>query len=450
MRSKSSSIQTNSLFQLRESKPCGRELRRMGFRVAFLILLILSLSSSAMATIETIKGTLTCFVGCDRNVVQFIAQGEQHTYEVVGGFVDTSTAVEITGSGVSVSYGTRKHGANSSIKVNFNVGDNAAPGERTVRMRYAIETSGPDTFRVRVVRKGNISQIQYSRRLPFRPGGGRATELVAPTGLPLNERVLLIVSGTGLQSAHVRPETTYPSVRVLSGATETRMVVEIQFTGPGQGALSIFDAALSGREMRSSGGSKFAYTGNRNIQYGGPQIGSGFVSPGLSGGSGSPNIFVDVAPRANMLNIFRRTSQNPAFTENGVQYFPIESQHCSGVPTGQSRVQSRVIAVANPRWGVSNVGTAGIATPFAAELRSGNQVLDTQTITALNPGQTRDFDFRRPNSRVRVFTFLDRGGCFVSPTASDFFEDPPFTVRVDTNNTLGEAAANQNNNSRNY
>ncbi len=447
MRSKSSSIQTNGLFQLRESKPCGRELRRMGFRVAFLILLILSLSSSAMATIETIKGTLTCFVGCNRNVVQFIAQGEQHSFEVVGRFVDTSTAVEITGSRVSVSYGTRKHGANSSIIVNFDVRDNAALGERTVRMRYAIETSGPDTFIVRVVRKGNISQIQYSRRLPFRPGGGPATELVAPTGLPLNERVLLIVSGTGLQSAQVRPETTYPSVRVLSGATETRMVVEIQFTGPGQGTLSIFDAALSGRDMRSSGGSKFAYTGNGNIQYGGAQSGgSGFVSPGLSGGSGSPNIFVDVAPRANMLNVFRRTSQNPAFTENGVQYFPIESLHCNGVIAGQSRV----ITIPNPRWGVSNVGTAGIATSFAAELRSGNQVLDTQTITALNPGQTRDFDFRRQNSRVRVFTFLDRGGCFVSPTASDFFEDPQFTVRVDTNTTLPEAAANRNNNSRNY
>lgn len=54
------------------------------------------------------------------------------------------------------------------------------------------------------------------------------------------------------------------------------------------------------------------------------------------------------------------------------------------------------------------------------------------------------------NKNVRVFTFLTRGGCFVSPPAADVFEDPPFTVRVDTAGVLPEAAANQNNNSRNY
>jgi hypothetical protein len=106
--------------------------------------------------------------------------------------------------------------------------------------------------------------------------------------------------------------------------------------------------------------------------------------------------------------------------------------------------------VQNPIWGVSNVGTAGIATPFPAELRSGAQALSMQTITALNPGQTRDFTFPRQNSSVRVFTFLDRGGCFVSPTADRFFEDPQFTVVVNNNNALTEAAAAQNNNSRNY
>ena len=424
-------------------------MKRIGFKASLLALLVLGFSGSAMATVETIKGTLTCFIGCNRNVVQLIAQGEHHSFEVVGRFVDTSTAVEITGSGVSVSYGTRKPGANSSIIVNFVVNGTAAPGERTVRMRYAIETSGPDTFKVRVVRKGNISQIQYRRPLPFRPGGGPATELVPPTRLPLNQRLVLIVTGTRLSNVEVRPETTYQNVRVLPGATESTCAIEIEFTGPGQGPLSFFDSALSGQDMRSSGSSKFSYTGgtNRNVQYGGAQTGgTTFTPPIRSGGAGSPSVFVDVAPRANMLNIFRRTSPNPVFTRSGVQYFSINSEHCNGVPVGGSRI----IAVPNPIWGVSNVGTAGIATAFPAELRSGAQALSAQTITALNPGQTRDFTFARQNSSVRVFTFLDRGGCFVSPTADRFFEDPPFTVVVNSNNALTEAGAAQNNNSRNY
>jgi hypothetical protein len=69
----------------------------------------------------------------------------------------------------------------------------------------------------------------------------------------------------------------------------------------------------------------------------------------------------------------------------------------------------------------------------------------------LNPGQTIDFTFTRPtDSRVRVSTFLNRVGCFISPSFTPFFEDPPFTVVVNSNGALTEAAANQANNSRNY
>jgi hypothetical protein len=195
-------------------------------------------------------------------------------------------------------------------------------------MRYAIETSGPDTFKVRVVRKGNISQIQYRRPLPFRPGGpppgGPATELVPPTSLPLNQRLVLIMTGTRLSNVEVRPETTYQNVRVLPGATESTYAVEIEFTGSGQGPLSFFDSALSGQDMRSSGSSKFSYTGGaiRNVQYGGAQAGgTTFTPPILRGGAGSPSVFVDVAPRANMLNIFRRASTNPAFTRRRSIFF---------------------------------------------------------------------------------------------------------------------------------
>ena len=404
----------------------------------------------AQATIETIKGSLTCFVGCNRDVVQLIAQGEDHSFEVVGQFVDTSTAVQITGSGVSVSYGTRKVGANSSIIVRFNVASNAAPGERTVNMRYAIEINGPDTFKVRVVRKGSISQIQYQRPLPFRPGGGPASELVAATGLPLNERVVLIITGTKLDNVEVRTESTYQSVRVLSGS-DTSRAIEIQFSGPGQGPLLLFDAALSAQDMRSSTSSKFSYTGgtNRNIQYGGTQIVSSFVPPIISSGGGSPSTFVDAAPRANMLNIFRRLTNFAPFQLNGLTMVRVEDRFCDGMPLNQN--DSREIDIPDLVWGVSNVGTADINTAFASQLRSGGVVLATETVPGLNPGETRNFNFRRQTSRVRVRRFSDRQGCHASPNdAALFFEDPQFTVVVNTNGALAEAAVSTSNNSRNY
>lgn len=309
MKPKTCSFLDMNLVQAR-SGSFGRKLGQLVLQATSIGLALFALSTPATATIETVKGSLTCFTGCNRNVVQLIAQGESHSFEVVGGFVDTSTAVEITGFTVSVSYGTRKHGSGSSIIVKFDVNENAAPGERTVKMRYAYEPNGPDTFKVRVVRKGSISQIQYRRPLPFRPGGGRATELVPATGLPLNERVLLIVTGTKLDTVEVRPESSYQSVRVLPGATATSCTVEIEFTSSGQGPLVLFDAALSGQDMRSSTSSKFSYKGgsSRNIQYGGTQTGGTFIQPVIGGGGGSRSTFVDVAPRANMINIFRRLS----------------------------------------------------------------------------------------------------------------------------------------------
>ncbi len=444
-------------------------MRNFFVNLSLLTIFILSASGTATATIETIKGTLTCFLGCNKNVVQFVVQGEQHSFEVVGQFVDLSTAVQINGSGVSVSYGTRKGGSNSSIIVKFDVDDNAAAGERTVKMRYAIETNGPDTFKIKVVKKGSISQVQYKRPLqlasgivqanpnlprpqvnfPIAGSGSPPTQLVAAADIPLNEKVVLVVSGTKLGSVELRPGSNYQNARILTGATDNRIEIEIEFTRSGQEHLLLFDSNLSSQDMTSSTGFKFSYAGgaNRNVQYGGTPSGGGFIPPPLSGGGGSNNAFVDAAPRANMLNVFRRQSQNPVFTENGVQYFAINSeQFCNGM-TGN---QSRIITVPNPVWGVSNVGTANITTAFAAQLRSGAAVLATENITQLNPGQTRDFTFQRQDSRVRVFTFLTRGGCFVSPTADEFFEDSPFTVVVNTNNALTEAAANQNNNSRNY
>ncbi|MDQ3819299.1 MAG: hypothetical protein M3362_16705 [Acidobacteriota bacterium] len=80
-------------------------------------------------------------------------------------------------------------------------------------------------------------------------------------------------------------------------------------------------------------------------------------------------------------------------------------------------------------------------------------VLQTQNIAAgLAPGATREFQFQRTNSTVRVFRFAppNQSGCFIKPNAGPnlFFVDPTFQVKVVTGTPIpGE---NISNNSRNY
>jgi hypothetical protein len=405
-------------------------MKRTAIKVMLLAAMNFIIAGSASASITTIKGTLACFVGCNRDVVQKIAQGETFAFEVVGQFVDTSTSVEITGGGVDVSYGTRKHGSGSSIIVKFDLTNGADPGERTVRMRYAIETNGPDTFKVRVVRKGSVTSI-------------------TPATAPLNQVVHLVLTGTRLDHIEIRDTSSIKNVSVLAGATSGRAEVDLEFTANGAQHLQVYDSALTQNDMISGTASKFVYDGSLTLAVTagtGIQAPATFINPPLTSSVGAaPALFIDIAPKATMTNIFRRRLKTASFTENGVAFFEIDFQNaCSGM----SGNQSKVITIPNPIWGASNVGTANVATGFQSQLRNGGAVLQTGDVAPLNTGATQNFTFTRASSTVRVFTFLTHGGCFVSPTANEFFEDPSFTVVVNTNGTVADS--NTTNNTRNY
>ena len=235
-------------------------------------------------------------------------RGESHGFEVVGSFVDLSTAVEISGSGVSVSYGNRKSGANSSIIVKFNADENAAPGERTVKMRYLIETNGPDTFKVKVVKKGSITRVQYKRQINLQAGFTQNL-LSAPTSIPLNQKVVLVITGTKLNGVALRSSSNFRNQRILPGATDTQCEIELEFIRDGEENLRFYDPSLTSAHLESGTSFLFRYDGfdNSKVQAGtGQSSGTGgFIAPPLSGGSGSGNTLIDLAPRANLLNIFR-------------------------------------------------------------------------------------------------------------------------------------------------
>ena len=228
--------------------------------------LILTIAGTASATISTIKGTLSCFTGCGKDVVQKISPGESHSFEVVGQFVDLSTSVAISGSGVSVSYGTRKSGSGSSIIVKFNVSSGADAGERTVTMHYAIETNGPDTFKVRVVRRGSITSI-------------------SPSSATLYQITHLVLTGTKLDHAELEDTVNYNNANILAGATSTRAEVDLTFVANGTIHLLVFDSVLSQADMASSTAFKFLYNGSLDLSVvagTGTFSGGTFINPPLT------------------------------------------------------------------------------------------------------------------------------------------------------------------------
>jgi hypothetical protein len=155
-----------------------------------------------------------------------------------------------------------------------------------------------------------------------------------------------------------------------------------------------------------------------------------------------------------MINLFRATGGQVSI--NGQNFLPVDDRWCAenSVQIPLRGNTSKEITLPEIKWGVSNVGTGEVPVAFSSRLSSNNVVLQDQTIAAgtLHPGATLDFPFQRARSRVRLIRFAapQQGGCFVNPNDPDFFQDPPFTVKVDVANATPESATNRANNTRNY
>jgi hypothetical protein len=422
---------------------------RSVIKLSLSIMFLLSTGLTATATINSISSDWCN--GCLPGATHRIVAGKQTSMLVKGQFVDLSTRVEISGSGVSVSFGQRTNGSNSSVEVKFNVDDSATLGDRTVKLRYAVETSGPDTFSVQVVRGGQIDTIQ--QRVAFGQTG--ATTLVAANAIPINQQVTLVFSGSKIGNASIAPSTLFKNARILPGNTESHCEVSLEFTSAGTIDVRLLDAAVGNQPGNLL--FKFFYGGAHSVTVTGTNptvVPTPLPRPPIGGGTTSPPTFVDVAPRANILNLFRTTGD--VVSINGQNFLRVDDRWCSensvAIPaTGNT---SKSITLPDITWGVSNVGTAEVTVGFASELSSNGVVLQNQQIAAgtLHLGATQNFTFQRTRSRVRVIRFAapQQPGCFVNPLDPDFFQDPPFTVKVDVNNAVPETATNRLNNSRNY
>lgn len=438
---------------------------------------VLFASNSAWAVIDSIvvpyRGGLASTFRPDTAVP--VPQRTQMVLQVFGFGTDLAVDVEVSGSGVASRISDRKPGNGSYVGISLDISDNAAATVRTVTIKYPL---GQDTFKIKVTRVGTISNIEYEQ--PSFPvaatsavitggiggggisGGGlrTATRLVPAENVPQDEKIILALTGTKLDGVRVIPNSTdYYTARVLPGATETRCRIEIEFRRGGRHQLRVYST-----EKERIGPYSFAYEGvprdslevtvkrdgggggntGGNIGGGGGNTGGGVIG----GGSQQPAAFVDVALRANMLNVFRRLSNFAPFELNGRTFVRVEDRWCAGM-SGNS---AKIITAPDLVWGVSNFGTQNVTQQFSAVLKSNGAALDTKNIFTLGQGITVDFTFRRRQSTVQVQTRSDRQGCFISPDADtqNYFEDPAFTVEVDAAGALNENQNNRANNSRNY
>lgn len=132
-------------------------MRRNSMLLIFVVV-VLSAASVTQATINTIVDDGICRTRtCTPANPYPLLLGKTATVTLQGQFVDLATAVEVTGpAGVSAaSVGT----ASSSKTIRLTVTSNAAPGVRTVKLRYLVETNGPDTFTVVVLHGGVINNV---------------------------------------------------------------------------------------------------------------------------------------------------------------------------------------------------------------------------------------------------------------------------------------------------
>src|SRR5262249_50281220 len=100
----------------------------------------------------------------------------------------------------------------------------------------------------------------------------------------------------------------FRNARVLSGNTETHCEVALEFTSTGAIDVRLVDAAVGNQPGNLL--FKFFYGGVHSVTVTGTNptvVPTPVPRVPIGGGTISPPTFVDVAPRANILNLFRTT-----------------------------------------------------------------------------------------------------------------------------------------------
>lgn len=147
-------------------------------------------------------------------------RGVTATVTIEGASVDKSERIEL-GAGASVPAASIRRAPG---RLTFDVATDAGAtlGPRDLKLRYAIELSGPESFPVRVLRNGSAERVE-------------------PRRVPLGRPVRLTFTGRDLGNADVLASSAYQKARVLPGSSETRCLVDVTFLKEGTIRLALYD-----------------------------------------------------------------------------------------------------------------------------------------------------------------------------------------------------------------
>jgi hypothetical protein len=209
---------------------------------------------------------------------------------VKGSLVDLSTGADVVTdggsavSGASASITRRQGGNDTQIDIRVSGLQGKPPGIYRVRVRYAVETNGPDVVRIRLLARGDISAMTRAA----------SPALLANTYATIGHIYTVTVAGTGLNVAAIG--TTGMTLNVTSRSASA-LTFTVSFTQPGRYTISsddFYDENLGHAPSNNEENEmRLRYTGNRGITFlavgapavtaVSPQPASAFGSIALSG-----------------------------------------------------------------------------------------------------------------------------------------------------------------------
>ncbi len=232
---------------------------RRTIMLSVFVSVILLAPGVAQATIERIEDDGFCnpsrgYMNICTGIEPYsLLPGKTVTVTLVGGLVDLATAVEVAGpTGVSASsVGT----ASSRKTIRLTVTNDATPGVRTLKLRYLVEASGPDTLNLVVLLRGVISNITVP--IPTEPF--RSVNItIAGTNID-NPDVHIKSSGSGgVFTARVNSTTSQAVVSLQSQSLNVRMNGVLRLFDKAGGAACALDARYC--YQKSSGGTDITFS----------------------------------------------------------------------------------------------------------------------------------------------------------------------------------------------
>jgi hypothetical protein len=157
-----------------------------------------------------------------------IPQGRAVVLDIEGQFVDLSTGLDVSGSGIAVS---TDHTSSSNRFIRVSVSGDATPGLHTVTLHYAVELNGPDHFQILVLHGGKAQSV-----VPSNPASYFNDVSVTLQGHDLDNVGVIVLPakvGTfsvGGQVPQVVTLTQSVATATVSG-TGTQAVVRFHFDG---------------------------------------------------------------------------------------------------------------------------------------------------------------------------------------------------------------------------